>query len=177
MTRHVLLALTACLAVLSGCGPMTRPLPERLDDAQQQEVDDAWDRSLTPVEKHDRQTWLDVMAGARAYEHGVDSLTLRSEKKWSGGRVVMEVHFDRAKPTEDRFEVTVSDAAGNVLRRERYDRAEVDQAIADLFPHLPPKGDAPDPPEIAAKRAIEEARWKRIEAVFPSRDREGKPAK
>ncbi len=178
MSRYVVSAAFAVgCAVLTGCGPMTRPLPERLEGDQQKQIDDAWARALTPVGKYDRQTWLDVMAGARAYEHGVDSLVLRSEKKWSGGRVAMEVHFDRARPADDRFVVTVYDPAGKVLREERYGRAEVEQAVAELFPNLPPKGNDPDPPDVAAKRAACEARWKRIEAVFPKPDREGEPGK
>ncbi|HET6572987.1 MAG TPA: hypothetical protein VFG68_05240 [Fimbriiglobus sp.] len=179
MTRCVALAaLAVAFATSNGCGPLTRPLPQRLEDDEQKEVDDAWDQALTPVNKHDRQTWLDVMAGARAYEHGVDSLVLRSEKKWTGGRVVMEVHFDRARPDDDRFDLTVIDHAGKVLWHERFGRAEVEQAIRELFPtDLPPKGNVPDPPEVAARRAAHEARWKRIEAVIPNRDRGGQPKK
>jgi hypothetical protein len=176
MNRVLLVAAVGvCAGGLIGCGPLSRPIPERLPDADQKQVDDAWNQALAPVGKHDRQTWLDVFVATQAYETGVDSLTFRSEKKWSGGRVVMEVHFDRAKPADDRFEVTVYDAAGKVLRRERYGRDEVRQTYDDLnLPGVAPKGANPDPPDVAARRAAQEARLKRIEGILPKPAADGK---
>lgn len=170
--NRVVVAFGLVALWMTGCGPMSQPLPERLSDEAQQDIDTHWNQALTPVEKHDRETWLDALVVSRAYQAGVDSLDFRSEKKWAGGRVVMEIHFDRTKPADDRFEITVLDHAGQVLRRERYDREEMERVIAELnAKELPPKGAEPDPPEIAAQRAAQEARKKRIEAVFP------KPAK
>jgi hypothetical protein len=178
MNRVLLLAaLGVGAGGLIGCGPLSRPIPERLADEDQKQVDDAWTRALTPVGKPDRQTWLDVFVTTQAYETGVDSLTFRSEKKWAGGRVVMEVHYDRAKPAGDRFEVTVYDAAGKALRRERYSRDEVRQTYDDLnLPGVPPKGSTPDPPGVAARRAAQEARLKRIEGIIPKPDQPKPPA-
>src|SRR5262245_66642654 len=133
MSRAVgvaLFALTA--AALVGCGPMTSPMPPRLQADQQKEIDDAWEQALAPVSKHDRQTWLDTFVTTQAYQAGVDVLDFRSEKKWSGGKVVMEVQYERAKPEADRFEVTVYDHGGQVLRREKYNRAALEQANKEL---------------------------------------------
>lgn len=166
MNRLVLFGLVTLW--MTGCGPMSQPLPERLSDEAQQDIDNHWNQALTPVEKHDRETWLDVLVVTRAYQAGVDSLDFRSEKKWAGGRVVMEIHFDRAKPADDRFEITVLDHAGQVLRRERFGREEIERVVTELSEReLPPKGVEPDTPEIAAQRANQETRKKRIEAVFP----------
>src|SRR5687767_5411722 len=114
--------------IVVGCGPVARPLPQRLSVDEQKQIDDHWNDALSPVEKHDRQTWLDVFVATQAYQVGVETLDLRSEKKWAGGRVVMEIHFDRTKPADDRFEVTVYDFVGKVLRRERYGREELETA-------------------------------------------------
>ena len=162
MTRAVgvaSFALTA--AVLVGCGPMTSPMPPRLTPNDQKEIDDAWEQALAPVGKHDRQTWLDTFVVTQAYQGGVDSLDFRSEKKWSGGKVVMEVHYETAKPAADRFEVTVYDHGGQVLRRETYGRAEVEQVQKDLLDGQ--NQPAPNSPEAAAR----DARLKKVEAVMP----------
>lgn len=175
-TIGLVFSFGVCALTLSGCGPMTQPLPERLPDDQQKEIEDHWNAALSPVEKHDRETWLLAIVATRAYQHGVDSLDFRSEKKWAGGRVVMEIHFDRAKPADDWFEITVLDHAGQVLRRERFGREEIERVVAELNEReLPPKGAEPDPPEIAAQRASQEARKKRIEAVFPKMKEKSEP--
>ncbi len=150
--------LVVCCAAV-GCGPTTRPLPERLKDDDQKQVDAAWDAALAPPDKHDRQTWLDVMVGAYAYQVGVDQFEFRSVKKWSGGTVVMEAKFDRAKPAEDRFTITVNDAAGKSLRVERYTRGDVERTVKDLTdPHSDPTGQA---------KAVYDARMKRITDILP----------
>ena len=162
MTRAVgvaLFALTA--AALVGCGPTTSPMPPKFEAGEQKQIDDAWEQALAPVAKHDRQTWLDTFVTTQAYQAGVDVLDLRSEKKWSGGKVVMEIHCERAKPDADRFEVTVLDHGGQVLRKERYGRAEVEKANRELMDgnNQPPPGS----PEAAAR----DARLKKVEAVLP----------
>jgi hypothetical protein len=151
--------LVVCCAAV-GCGPMPRPLPERLKDDDQKQVDAAWDAALAPVNKHDRQTWLDVMVGAYAYQLGVDEFEFRSVKKWTGGTVVMEAKFDRAKPADDRFTITVNDAAGKPLRVERYTRADVEQTVKDLTePQADPTGQA---------KVAYDARVKRIANILPT---------
>ena len=152
--------LVACCAVaVVGCGPINRPIPERLSDESQKQVDDAWNAALTPVGKHDHQTWLDVLIGTYAYQIGVDQLEFRSVKRWTGGTVVMEAKFDRAKPAEDRFTVMVNDQAGKPLRTERYTREEVERTAREL---TPPNVPDTDPAMVAYK-----ARMANIEAVLP----------
>ncbi len=167
--------LPFALVVAAGCGPMPHPMPARLADDAQKDVGAAWDAALTPVGKYDRRRWLDALVGTQAYQTGVDSLTLRSEKRVAGGTVVMEIVFDRAKPDEDRFVVTVLDAAGVVARQERYSRADVEGAVNELFD--PARG-APagpnEPPPVARRRAAAEARWKQVEEMFPVRKADGR---
>ncbi|QEL13811.1 hypothetical protein [Limnoglobus roseus] len=141
-----------------GCGPMSRPIPERLNDVDQKSVNEAWNRALTPVGKHDRQTWLDVFVTAYAHEVGVDRLTFRSEKDLATGKVVMEVFFERAKPADDRFVVTVYDAAGKVVRTEKYNRDEVTRAVEELHP----KGNPPP--------AGVEKRMQRVQEIMPKNE-------
>lgn len=170
MKRLLLLALLA-----GGCGPLDRPMPPRLNPEDQKTVDSAWDAALGPVGKYDRQRWLDALIGTQAYQAGVDALTFRSEKSFAGGRVVMEVIFDRAKPEEDRFSLTVIDKAGNVVRQEKFSREEVEQTSRDLFDpkwNAPPRAD--DPPEVAQQRAARDARWKHVHEMLPKPKEAGK---
>lgn len=145
--------LILAVSFAAGCGPLSRPIPERLHPDDQKDVDASWDRALAPVNKHDRQTWLDVFVLAYAHEHGIDRLTFRSEKEYAEGKVVMEVFFDRAKPDDDRFVVTVLDPAGKAVRTERYSRDDVRRTYDDLHPH---DDRANDPQHKAAvKRRID----------------------
>lgn len=157
-------ALAVGLAV-AGCGPMHAPLPERLDDEAQKQVDEGWARAFTPPGRFDHQALLDLMVVAQPYQLGVDALTFRSEKRFAGGTAVMEVRYDRAKPADDLFRVTVTDPAGNVIRAERYTRDEVRGTVA-AFNDQARNRDAngPDPQQAALQ-----ARLKRIEEVFPPR--------
>jgi hypothetical protein len=164
MSRAVGVALSALTAaVLVGCGPMTSPMPPRLQPSDQQQIDDAWEQALAPVGRHDRQAWLDTLVVTQSYQAGVDSLDFKSVKTWSGGKVVMEIHYEKSKPAADRFEVTVLDHGGQVLRRETYGRVEVEQAVRDLMDgqNQPPPGS----PEAAAR----DARLKKVEAVMPKK--------
>jgi hypothetical protein len=168
--RRFALRGSACalaLLVVVGCGPMKAPLPARLDDETQKKVDESWDRALTPADRLDHQDLLDVMVGTQAYQLGVDTFALRAEKRFAGGRVVMEVAFDRARPADDRFEVRVYDPVGKLVRSERYSRQEIDQTYNVLFGVPPVNPGAPDPPPVAAKRAAHQARWDKINGLFP----------
>lgn len=166
MRRLTLPGLACALAGLfAGCGPMAAPLPARLDDETQKQIDESWHQAFTPPGRFDRQGLLDVLVGTHAYQVGVDVLTFRSEKRFAGGTAVMEVSYDRAKPEADRLTVTVSDLAGKVVRSERYTRAEVARTGEELA--RPAVEVNPEPPGQAARRADREVRWKRIEAVFP----------
>lgn len=169
MKRLPLLGPACALAVLfTGCGPMTAPLPVRLSDDGQKQIDESWARAFTPPDRHSRQALLDILVVAQPYQVGIDQLSLRSVKRFAGGTAVMEVHFDRAAPADDRFTLTVTDPGGKVIRSERFTRAEVEGTVKELNERLPePDPNAPDPPAVAAQRAALDARLKRIKDVFP----------
>ena len=129
--------LPACGAVLLlslvGCGPLTTPMPARLNDDQQKQIDASWNTALSPVNRLDRRAVMDLMVLRYAFEIGIDRLNLRSEKDFAGGKAIMEIHIDRAKPAEDRFEFKVLDQAGREVRSERYNRAEVEATARDFY--------------------------------------------
>src|SRR5262245_60754948 len=133
MKPFVLSGLSCVLVILVGCGPMQAPLPPRLEPEAQKGVDDSWNRAFTPPDKLGHQDLLDVLVGTQAYQLGVDTFTIRAEKVLTGGKVVMEVWFDRSKPDNDRFEVSVHDAAGQLVRTERYMRGEIEETYNALF--------------------------------------------
>jgi hypothetical protein len=170
MRRFEFLLAWGALLVGASCGPLRAPMATRLDDDVQKRVDEAWDKALSPVGRLDRQRLLDVLVGTEAYQRGVDKLTFRSEKRCAAGRVVMEVHFDRAAPARDRFEVLVLGPDGAELRRETYGREEVEKTYRELFVNVPrPRAGGPgaEPPEAARRRAEHEARWAKILEHFP----------
>lgn len=134
---HVLSVSCFAGLVLSGCGPLPNPpLPARVDDETQKSINASWEKALSPVDRFDQQSLLDVLLTTYAYHHGVDKLEFRSEKTFSGGVVVMEVHFDRAEPDRDCFTVTVKDRQGKVRRRERYDRNQIETTARELTSDL-----------------------------------------
>jgi hypothetical protein len=130
-----MLCLFCALALLaSSCGPLPAPvLPDRLDNEQQKRVDEAWEKALAADPPPDSQALLDALLLSQAYQGGVDRLHFRSEKDFSGGVVVMEVEYDRRAPAKDRFEVRVIDRGRKVLRRERYNREQIDQTGLELW--------------------------------------------
>jgi hypothetical protein len=148
------------LLFVVGCGPLQKPMVHRPSDTQQQEIDDAWNRALSPVDKLDRQEWLDLFVGAQAYQLGVDKLMFRSEKAFANGRVVMEVHYDREAPDKDVFLVQVLDDKSNLVRTERYSRQDVE----DTYKLLVEVPDGPVDDEQTRRRA---ERWERITEYFP----------
>ena len=79
----------------------------------------------------------------------------------------MEVHFNRDIPADDRFEVKVENLQGVILRRERYNRDDVEKAYRELFaqPRQLAEGEKEDP-EQAASHAKFEARWAKIAECF-----------
>ena len=172
MTRVRSLWWCGCLIAFAvGCGPMQAPLPARLDDEAQKTVNDAWEKALTPVGQFDNQALLDILIVSQAYQTGVDKLEFRSEKRFSGGIVIMEVRYDRSAPKDDRFEVQVVDPAGKVLRQERYEREQIERTNKELLheeANLRKKKDqgTATPDELKQLAALE-ARIAAIEAVFP----------
>ena len=174
-------ALCLSVVVLVGCGPMdSSPMPPRLDAEDQKKIDDAWDNALNPVNKLDRQALLDALFVTHAYQAGVDRLTFRSEKKFSGGLVVMEIHFDRAKPNDDRFDVIVQDPNGKEVRRLNYARSEIEMTARDLrhpsFSRPRPADAPPLDPEHAKKYDEIQKRLAAVEKLFPKPE-EPKPEK
>jgi hypothetical protein len=169
MKRFALLSSACVLAFLAvvGCGPMKTPLPARLDDETQKKFDESWNRAFDPTDRLGHDDLLDAMVGTQAYQLGVDTFALRAEKRITGGKVVMEVAFDRTRPGDDRFEVSVHDDAGKRVRSERYSRQEIDAAYDVLFAVPPEDPNAPDPPAVAARRAAHKARWEKINSLFP----------
>lgn len=116
-------------------GPLgSAPFVERLSEESQAEVDQSWSNLITPADRHDRLTLLDVMVINGLYYRGVDSLEMVSQKAVNGGLVVMRVRFDRAEPSFDEFTISYIDSSGRELRRERYTSEEVKRR-ADYFQH------------------------------------------
>jgi len=162
------LILLSSPLLIAGCGPLQQPMAARPDEETQKKINEAWDNALAPVDQLDRQQWLDAFTLTFAFEAGVDRMAFHSEKEFSGGLVVMEVHYDRKKPDEDRFEVTVVDHAGNRLRHERYSRQEVEQTYRFFYDELAQADpNRPQPPHAARKRQERIAREKVIEELFP----------
>jgi hypothetical protein len=162
--------------LLSGCGPMgSGPMPPRLAAEEQKQVDDSWDKALTPPDRLDRQALLDALILSHAYQTGADRLSFRSEKKCAAGTAVMEIHFDRAKPNEDRFDFRVIAADGRVVRELTYNRQEVETTYKELHdPKYDPNRQPPQPLDADQARKREEVK-KRVEAVvqlFPKREGE-----
>src|SRR5262245_14302254 len=155
--KHCMLLVPACaLALTFGCGPMTVPMPQRLDPESQKIIDDGWSRALTPPDKLGHQDLLDVLVGTQVYQLGVDSFMFRAEKRYTGGKVVMEVAYDRARPDDDRFQVTVIDSSGKVIRAENYTRKEIDVTYQILCGV-----------QSSEHQGERERRWERIRSFFP----------
>jgi hypothetical protein len=178
--------LCSCAVVflMYGCGPMQMPMPVRLDDEGQKNLDQNWDDALTPVGRFNHPALLDAFLLTQAYQIGVDKLSFRSEKKVAVGTVVMEIEYDRLKPDEDRFEVKIYDPTGKLLREERYGRKEVEDANHDLFVRGRDlerivKGGGATPAEVKELTALQ-ARIEAVAAVFPKDEKnapEGKEQK
>jgi hypothetical protein len=184
--KRLLPLLCCCVATatLYGCGPMQMPMPVRLDADGQKNLDQSWDKALTPVERFNHPALLDAFLLTQAYQVGVDKLTFHSEKKVALGTVVMEIEYDRLKPDEDRFEVKIYDPMRNLLRQETYSRKEVEDANHDLFVRadglqkVVNNGGA-TPAEVKELAALQ-ARMDAVTAVFPKDDKnapEGKEKK
>jgi hypothetical protein len=132
MNRLPILCCCSLGLALSGCGPLQTPLPPRLDDEHQKSINESWDKALSPVDRFNNQSLLDILVLTQAYQIGIDKLEFRSEKNFSGGVVVMESRFDRQAPERDQFTVTVQDRQGQVLRQERYTREQIANTSREL---------------------------------------------
>ena len=152
LLRHspLFVAILISLAA-AGCGPMFLPMNPRLSDEDQKQIDAVWNNMLTPVDRVEHQTLLDVTISFWLYQYGVDRLHLVSEKYLANGKVIMEIECDRASPTSDQFTITVLNAHGQTLRRERYSREEIEQSAKILF-DAPPSARGP---AFATKNEVE----------------------
>jgi hypothetical protein len=123
------------LLLISGAclGPIGQPMAARPRDDQQKQVDTSWDNMLSRPDRLDRQLLLDVITSNQLHHFGVDRLTLRSEKAVRGGKVVMEVNYDRMHPEQDEFVVRCLDSKGMETRRERYSRHDVESSVKKLI--------------------------------------------
>jgi hypothetical protein len=178
--RALLSVCALSIFLLSGCGPMgSGPMPPRLQADEQKQVDASWDQALTPVDKLNRQALLDTLILSQAYQAGVDRLTFRSEKFCAAGTVIMEIHFDRAKPDLDRFDFRIVARDGRIVRELTYNRQEVETTYKELHdPKFDPNRQPPQPLNADEARKREEIK-KRVEAVvqlFPKGNGE-EPAK
>jgi hypothetical protein len=165
------LAFGALMLCTLSCGPLERPMPTRLKDDDQLKIDEAWNRALSPITNHNHQALLDLLVTTSAYEIGVDELFLRSTKRFQAGLVVMELHYNRLIPENDRFVVQVFDPEGKLLRQENYDRAEVEKTNKELSMDLreleQKKESGTATPEELNQLADLKARSKTIEQAFP----------
>ncbi|HUQ68682.1 MAG TPA: hypothetical protein VM165_04110 [Planctomycetaceae bacterium] len=166
------------LCGLPGCGPLiiTTPLPEPANEEQHAAITESWSKAFTPADRLDHQQLLDVLIGTTAYQLAVDRFRFVSEKAFAGGRAVIEITVDRATPDADRFEITIFDETDQVVRRERYNREEVQQTLRELPLELPPKPtDREEAPEMAEIRAKHEARQALVQEFFPKEKEPEKP--
>jgi hypothetical protein len=182
MNRFLFLLSCCTLATgLSGCGPMQLPMPVRLDADGQKAIDESWDKVLSPVDRLDHESLLDLFLCTQAYQTGVDKLVFRSEKKVAVGLVVMEIVYDRLKPDEDRFEMKVYDPKQHLLRHEVYGRKQVEDAYRALFVEYEQLRQAVDAggatPEETKRLAVLKARRDAIEPLFPAPKAPGKQEK
>ena len=166
MTRVVILMTAVLLS--NGCGMFLVPMPRRLDTESQGRVDRSWEHMMGSIDKLDHQLILDVLVSSQAYQLGVDKIYFRSEKKFSGGCVKMEILFDVEKPDDDLFRVTILDKDENEIRRDLYSRSEVERTGEEL---LSPRFVPGDPENKSEKVLAEEEKLKmrleRVMEVFP----------
>lgn len=161
--------LVALVLLAAGCrGPLPTPMVERLSEAQQLEVDAAWNNLFTPIDRVDREVLLDAIVLHQLHQSGVDSLRLVAEKALDGGRVIMEIRFDRARPEDDVFLLTCLDFMGFAVRHERWSGDEVRQRVADLEPPPIILAEGQTEPTAEQQRALDDHRARlqaRMEAV------------
>ena len=122
-----------CVVTAAGCGPLTMPMPARLEPSAQSAIDDAWDKAFAPADRLSSQALLDTLMTTQGYQVGVDRLLMRSEKRCAAGVIVMEIQFDRLLPAQDTFTVTLLNKSGKVVRHESYSREMIESAYQELF--------------------------------------------
>ena len=166
--RHLIGSVLMLLT--SGCACFSiKPMPDRLSDEAQRQLDYSWEHLVAHEADVERTTLLDVVLVMQAWHQGVDRLYLRSEKHVGNMLVIMETDFDRADPDGDVFAVSFLDPSGDVVRRETFTPAELDDTLC-LF--MTPEGEvegetAADREQRLARVAEKQVRWARVQQVFP----------
>lgn len=127
----VLLIVLPFLCV--GCGPLTMPMPARLDADSQERIEESWNNAFTPTDRLSSQALLDTLMVTQGFQVGVDRLFMRSEKRCNAGLVVMEIAFDRLHPAPNTFTVTLLSATGEILRNHSYTGEHVETTYRELF--------------------------------------------
>lgn len=129
-----LLSTTVLMIPNAGCRWGSTPMPVRLSEESQKNVDDAWNNALNPPTRLDRDLLLDVMISYDMYWTGVDRVRATVEKDLNPGRVVMELHYDRSQPAEtDAFIVTCFNQYDGIQRVEHFSRADIDSRHEELY--------------------------------------------
>lgn len=155
------------LLFLVGCGPMQMPMVNRLDTKVQKDFDEAWNKASQPVQRLDRQQWLDLIVGVQLFQIGVDRLSFHSEKQLADGHVEMDIIFDRAHPEKDRFTIQFFDQAGKLMCELHYNRDEIEKTYNDLFVNVPKKHPGDNPENQVRRQKEYESRWTTIAEFFP----------
>ncbi len=130
--KFKLIAIFNILVLITSCAPMHRPMVDRLSVEDQEKVDQIWDNLLKPIDKADRELLLDVLITNYLFQFGIDKLELRAVKSFKSGTVVMQIFYDLNDPPFDRFIIEIFNQNWDLLRRESYNRNEVEKAIEEL---------------------------------------------
>ncbi len=164
----IVLVLLAGVMLPSCTGPLIQPMVVRLDNEKQARVDAVWDTLVKSKEGDTRRVMLDVIAVGQLIQVGVDRANYRAEKQVAGGVVVMEVFYDRAQPTVDRFVVELYDGDWQLKRRESYTRDEVENAVQWMHRYNALKqGDVPHvSDEDRAWMTAQEQHWEIVKKII-----------
>ncbi len=74
------LSLGLGLLLLGACGPLMRPMFERITPEAQAHVNTEWNNMLSTPDRLDRETLLEVIADAAALRTGITRGTFYAEK-------------------------------------------------------------------------------------------------
>jgi hypothetical protein len=159
--RLMILALTF---LFGGCSIMTSPMVRRLDPWQQEMVDKAWVNVLDHGKQVDRELLLDVIVHYQLISIGMDTVDYRAVKTVGDRRIVLESKYDRYRPREDKFTISVLNERGKLLRRESYERSDIERAESALRNGGVGKKENPTPEDLERQRQYE-ARVRMIEAA------------
>jgi hypothetical protein len=165
IVRGLIVMLMA--ALVAGCGPMMAPMSFKLDEEQQKRYDEFWEQAAKPADRLSRQELLDAVGVTSAFQLGVDRLTFRSEKWFSKGVVIMVVQCDRFTPQNDRFDISIVDHRGKIVRYERYTREDVERTWKELWGTPSGGYKTATTQEVRAAEDLRRARYKRLHELFP----------